>query len=354
MEIVPLLKRFSEASGVSGYETEVREIAVEEFRKYADEVRVDKLGNVVALKKGAEAKARRVMLAGHMDEIGLIVSKIEKGFLHFTTVGGFDERVLLGQEVVVHGRRDLPGVIGSRPPHVLPKEEREKVIEIEKLFIDVGLPEKEVGELVQVGDLATIARGFIELRDGFVAGKAFDDRAGVVAMLVCLEGLASIKHVWDVYAVATVQEEVGLRGAMTSTYDIAPDIAIAIDVGFGNQPGVPEADTIEMGKGPAIAFGPNIHPKLHEQLVKVAKDLEIPYQVEPIPGRSGTDAWAMQVTREGIPTALLSIPLRYMHTSVETVSTKDIERTGRLLAEFIGRLDEGFMEKLGWKLEAGN
>ena len=356
MEITPLLKRFSEASGVSGYETEVREIAVEEFEKYADEVRVDKLGNVIALKRGTGGAkpSKRVMLAGHMDEIGLIVSKIEKGFLHFTTVGGFDKRVLLGQEVVVHGRRDLPGVIGSRPPHVLPKEEREKVIEIDKLFIDVGLPEEGVGEVVRVGDLATIARDFVELREGFVAGKAFDDRAAVVAILVCLEDLAFTKHIWDVYAVATVQEEVGLRGAITSTYDLAPDIAIAIDVGFGKQPGVSEADTIEMGKGPAIAFGPNIHPKLHEALVKVAKDLEIPYQVDPIPGRSGTDAWAMQVTREGIPTALLSIPLRYMHTSVETLSAKDIERTGRLLAGFIGRLDEGFMEKLSWRLEDGS
>jgi endoglucanase len=345
-----LLKKLSEARGVSGYEAEVREMVAEEFGRYADEVQTDKLGNVIALKRGeGEEPRRRIMLAGHMDEIGLMVTKLEKGFLHFTSVGGFDERTLLGQEVTVHGRKDLVGIIGSRPPHVLPKGEREKTISMDKLFIDVGVGEQELERLVRVGDLVTLRREFTQLQGDLVAGKALDDRTAVAAILVCLEGLASVRHTWDVYAVATVQEEVGLRGAITSAYGLAPDAAIAIDVTFGDQPGVSEAETVEMGKGPAIGFGPNIHPKLHEALVEVAKSQEIPYQVEPVPGRSGTDAWAIQVTREGIPTALLSIPLRYMHTSVETVSLKDVERTGRLMAGFIGGLDEGFMRKLAWQ-----
>jgi len=334
-----LLKKLSEARGISGYEAEVRGIVAEEFGRYADEVQTDKLGSVIALKKGeGEEPRRRIMLAGHMDEIGLIVTKLEQGFLHFTSVGGFDERTLLGQEVTVHGRKELPGIIGSRPPHVLPEEEREKTIAMDKLFIDVGMREEELERLVRVGDLVTLRREFTQLQGDLVTGKAFDDRAAVASILVCLEGLASIRHVWDVYAVATVQEEVGLRGAITSAYGLAPDMGIAIDVTFGNQPGVSEAETLEMGKGPAIGFGPNIHPKLHQTLVEAARELEIPYQVEPIPGGSGTDAWAIQVTREGIPTALLSIPLRYMHTSVETLSLKDVERTGRLMAGFIGRL----------------
>ena len=349
MDIASLLKRLSEARGVSGYETEVRDIIAEEFGRYADEVRTDKLGNVIALKRGEGVEPRRrIMLAGHMDEIGLMVTKLEKGFLRFTSVGGFDERILLGQEVIVHGRRDLPGIIGSRPPHVLPKEEREKIIPMDRLFIDVGVGGEELEHLVRVGDLVTIGRKFTQLQGDLVAGKALDDRTAVAAIAVCLEELSSIRHVWDVYAVATVQEEVGMRGAITSAYGLAPDVAIAIDVTFGDQPGVSEAQTVKMGKGPAIGFGPNIHPKLHQALVNVAKELEIPYQVEPIPGRSGTDAWVIQVTREGIPTALLSVPLRYMHTSVETLSLKDAERTGRLMAGFIGRLDAGFMEKLGW------
>jgi putative aminopeptidase FrvX len=343
LQIAPLLKKLSEARGVSGYEAEVRGIVAEEFGRYADEVQTDRLGNVIALKRGeGEEPRRRIMLAGHIDEIGLMVTKLEKGFLRFTSVGGFDERTLLGQEVTVHGQRDLPGIIGSRPPHVLPKEEREKTIAMDKLFIDVGVGEQELERLVRVGDLVTLRREFTQLQGNLVAGKSFDDRTAVAAILVCLEGLASVRHAWDVYAVATVQEEVGLRGAITSAYGLSPDAAIAIDVTFGNQPGVSEAETVEMDKGPAIGFGPNIHPKLHEALVEVAKELEIPYQVEPVPGRSGTDAWAIQVTREGIPTALLGIPLRNMHTSVETVSLKDVERTGRLMAGFIGKLEVGY------------
>ncbi len=347
MQIAPLLKKLSQANGVSGYEAEVRETVAEEFARYADEVKTDKMGNVIALKRGEGAEPRRrIMLAGHMDEIGLMVTKLEKGFLHFTSVGGFDVRTLLGQEVTVHGRKDLPGIIGSRPPHLLPQEEREKTIPIDKLFIDVGIGQEELENLVRVGDLATLGREFTQLRGGLAAGKALDDRAGVAAILVCLEGLASVRHAWDVYAVATVQEEVGLRGAITSAYGLAPDAAIAVDATFGRQPGVSEAETVEMDKGPAIGFGPNVHPRLHEALVEAATELEIPYQVEAVPGRSGTDAWAIQVTREGIPTALLLIPLRYMHTSVETLSLKDVERTGRLMAEFVGRLDEGFMERM--------
>ena len=348
MEIKPLLKRLCEASGVSGDESEVRELVIAEFGPYADEVRVDRMGSVISLKRGGPSGDHRprVMLAGHMDEIGLIVSKIEKGFLHFTSVGGIDPRVLLGQEVVVHGERPLPGVIGSRPPHVLPPEEQEKVIEMEKLFMDVGLPEEEVMERVHVGDLATIRRDLVELQGDRVAGKALDDRVGVATMLVCFHHLASLRHTWDVYGVATVQEEIGLKGAITSAYGLAPDIGVAIDATFGDMPGLSEAETLPLGKGPAIAFGPNIHPTLYETLVAVAEAQEIPYQVEPVPGGSGTDAWAMQVTREGVPTALIGIPLRYMHTSVETVSVKDIERAGRLLALFIARLDEAVLDSL--------
>ncbi len=353
METGPLLKKLSEAVGVSGYEDEVRAIIGEEFERYADEVRTDRLGNVIALRRGEGDEPRRsIMLAAHMDEIGLIVTKIEEGFLHFTSVGGFDVRTLLGQEVMVHSslfRQPLPGVVGSRPPHVLPAEERNKVIPMDKLFIDVGLGAEELSAVAQVGDLVSIRRDFTELAGGYATGKALDDRAGVASVMICLELLSKVRHVWDVYAVATSQEEVGLRGAMVSAYGLAPDVGIAIDVGFGASPGLAEAETVDMGKGPAIAFGPNIHPRLHQALIETAKEAEIPYQIEAIPGRSGTDAWAIQVAREGIPTALLSIPLRYMHTAVETIVLKDIERTGRLLAGFIAGLDESFMEKLEWK-----
>jgi len=342
-----LLKKLSEAGGISGYETDILDILRQEFSLLADEMRVDTMGNLIAVKRGRDGPGYTIMLAGHMDEIGLLVTKLEDRFLRFATVGGFDFRVLLGQEVVVHGRRDLPGVIGTRSPHVLSKEEREQVLPLVKLFIDVALPHEELAQLVQVGDVITLRRQFTELAGNLVTGKAFDDRAALVCILTCLQHLAKMNHSWDVFAVATVQEEVGLRGALTGAFGIAPSIGIAIDVGHGNMLGVSEADTVKVGNGPALGIGPNIHPAMYSRLVETARSYEIPYQTDPIPGRSGTDAWAIQVAREGVPTALISIPLRYMHTTVETLSLKDLERTGRLLALFIANLDEAFAHELG-------
>lgn len=341
MDIGALLRELSEASGVSGYEEAVRERVAEAIRPYVDDLRRDAMGNLIALRRGAgEGARRKVMLAGHMDEIGLIVTRVEKGFLNFSQVGGYDVRVLPGQEVVVHGATTLTGVVAARPPHVLGEEERQKVTPMDELLIDVGLPPEEVEAQVRVGDLITLRVPYTALRGDRVAGKAFDDRAAVVAIAACLEELSRLRHTWDVYAVATVQEEIGLRGATTSAYGIAPDVAIAVDVTHGDMPGVPEWDTVELGKGPAISVGPNIHPKVYEALVETAKRYEIPYQVDPIPGRSGTDAWAIQVSRTGVPTGLLGIPLRYMHNPVETLDLADVRRTARLMALFISRLDE--------------
>jgi putative aminopeptidase FrvX len=344
------LREITEASGVSGYEAPVRELVRAEFAQYADELRTDTLGSLIALKRGQRPQGeprRSVMLAGHMDEIGLIVTQLEKGYLRFATVGGFDLRVLLGQEVIVHGRQELPGMIGSRPPHVLSQEEREQVVPLDKLFIDVGLAQDELAKNVRVGDTVTLRRQFSELVGGLVAGKAFDDRAAVACIDSCLQHLAGMKHTWDVYAVATVQEETGLKGALASAFGIEPDIGVAIDVGHGNMLGVSEADTVLVGGGPALGIGPNFHPLLYARLVDTAKQHEISYQTDPIPGASGTDAWAMQIAREGMPTALVSIPLRYMHTTVETLALKDLERIGRLLALFIAHLDEPFAQELG-------
>ena len=349
METVRLLKHLSEASGVSGYEHQVREIVREEFARYADEVRTDALGSVIALKRGTAPEPRpAIMLATHMDEIGLIVSELEEGFIHFQQVGGYDDRVLLGQEVMVHGREDLPGIIGGRPPHVLPMSERDKPIPSDKLLIDVGLPAAELAEKVRVGDLITMNRPLMELQGDLASGKALDNRVSVVAAALCLEMLSPVRHEWDVYAVATAQEEVGLKGALTSTFQLQPDVGIAIDVTWARQPGTPDEYTYELGKGPTIGCGPNFHPGIQEALVAAAKELELGHHLEPATRPAGTDAAAIQVTREGIPTGLISIPLRNMHTPVETVSIKDIERTGRLLAHFVAHLDLDFLGRLTW------
>lgn len=353
MSAKDFLQKLSEASGVSGFEHAVRDLVIEGFRPYADEITLTPMGSVIAFKRGTRdpkerVPAPKVLIEGHMDEIGLMVTDIDKGFIRFTQVGGFDVRVLLAQEVIVHGKKELHGIIGSRPPHVLTAEEREKVIPLDQLFVDVGLPEEQVRELVKPGDLITIARQMTALKNNLVAGKAFDDRCAVVTLAEALRHLASLKHAWDVYAVANVQEEDGawFGGAFTSTYKINPDVAIALDVGHADQPGTSEINVVPLNSGMGIAMGPNIHPLVHRKLVEVAKAQEIPFQVTAYAGPTGTDAWAMQVVRQGIPTGLIDIPLRYMHTSVEMLSVSDLERIGRLLAAFCAALDSKFLREL--------
>ena len=349
MEVIPLLKQLTEADGIAGYEEPIRELVRQTWRPFVDEMREDKLGSLIALRRGTGSDPRpKLMLAAHMDEIGLMVTGLEKGFLRITRVSGTDRRVLLGLEVIVHGRRDLPGIVATRPPHVLPEAERKASVPWDKLFVDVGLPAEEVERLVTVGDLISIRRETVELKNRRVAGKAMDDRACVAAVTLALEQLAGVRHAWDVYAVATVQEETGLKGAMTSAYGVAPDLAVALDVTFGKHPGVPDVGAWPLGEGPTVGTGPNFHPGLVKRLKEVAEAHEIPYHVEPALDGGGTDAWAIQVTREGVPTALIAIPNRYMHQPVETVAAQDVERAGRLLAAFIGGLEADFLDKLTW------
>jgi putative aminopeptidase FrvX len=358
VETIPLLKRLSEADGIAGYEKPVRELLRQIWTPFVDQMHEGKLGSLIALKQGTGPEPRpRLMLAAHMDEIGLMVTGIEKGFLRIAPVGGTDRRVLLGLEVVVHAGPDLPGlhgIIATRPPHVLPYEERSKVVPWDQLFIDVGLPAEEVEQLVTIGDTISVRREMVELKNHRVAGKAMDDRACLAAVTLALEHLTNMNHAWDVFAVATVQEEIGLRGAITAAYNVAPDLAVALDVTFGKQPGTPEADTFPLGEGPTIGVGPNCHPKLAACLQEIADAHEIPYHVEPLPGRSGTDAWAIQVSREGVPTALIGLPIRYMHQPVETLACQDVERTGRLLASFIAGLEVDFLEKLALDTAIGS
>lgn len=355
MDIAELLKKLSSAVGLSGYERPVRALIKAEMTSCADEVRTDKMGNLVAIRRGQPAPSdgggrRRIMLAAHMDEIGLMVTGIDEGFVRIAAVGGVDVRLLPGQPVTVHGSVDgehhLPGVVASVPPHLVPDQDRSQVLPLEKLFVDVGMPAEALAKRVRPGDLISFRQEALSLKGNLVTGKAMDNRASVAAIIACMEQLSRMRHTWDVYAIATVQEEVGLKGALTSAYGVQPDVAIAIDVTQGEQKGASQEDTFALGKGPTLGIGPNFHPALYKALVETAKGQEIPYQVEPVPGRSGTDAWAIQVSREGVPTALLGLPLRYMHSPVETVDVKDIERTSRLMAHFIAGLAPDFLDTL--------
>lgn len=338
------MRTLSEGSGVSGYEAMLTPLVEQKFATLADAVHTDRFGNFYAAKEGSSGKYT-VMLAAHMDEVGLVVTKIdERGFVRFTDIAGVDQRTLLAQEVVIHGVRDVPGVIGSMPPHLIRATETGKALKMEEMGIDVGLPVDKIREVVQVGDTITLKRQVRELLNQVLAGKSFDDRAGVAVMAVCFEELAKLKFWPKVVAVATTQEEVGLRGAATSAFTLNPALGIAIDVTHASSPDTKVA--IELGKGPAIALGANIHPAIYRQLVDTAQATRLPFQVEPTPGRSGTDAWAMQVSQAGVPTGLLSIPLRYMHTSVETLDLQDVVFSGKLLAYFIASLPEDVEEFL--------
>lgn len=345
------LRKLVEAHAPSGHEGPIREIIRAEWAGLTDELQQDGLGSLIGIKRATlpADPPRRIMLAAHMDEIGMMVRDIVDGFIYVHRISGVDNRVMLSQPVMVHGKQPLPGLVAAAPPHLLTDKERKKYPGFDDLVIDVGLPAAQVAELVSIGDLITPDVPMIDLMGKQVAAKAFDDRACVAAITVCLNTLKGMAHQWDVYATATVQEETGLLGAATAAYHIQPDIAIALDVTFADQPGVESDSASKIGDGPGIGFGPNFHTKLFEKLKEVARYHEIKLQEDLIPGHSGTDAWAIQVSREGVPTALLEVPIRNMHSPVETLDITDIDRAGRLMAHFIASLDADFLAAIDWE-----
>jgi endoglucanase len=343
------LKKMITAPGLSGNEGPIRQIIEDAWRPLTHELNISRLGSLHGLRRGAASESRpSILLATHMDAIGLMVSGIVDGFLHISEIGGLDNRVLPGQLVTVHGREDLPGVIVQPPGHLLPRNAQSGAVPIEHLLVDTGLSPRQVARRVRVGDLVSFAQEPFEMPDRVLAGHSLDNRASVAALTDCLKALQQRSHAWDVWAVATVQEEETFAGALTSTYQIRPDIAVAIDVTWAKGPGAPEYNTYGLGKGLTLGWGPNIHPGLYRAFKDLADRLEIPYKMEPMPRDSGTDAMAIQIATAGVPTMVVSIPLRYMHTPVEMVDMKDVERAGRLLAEFSASLDDQFMEKLAW------
>ncbi|MHC1636115.1 MAG: M42 family metallopeptidase [Candidatus Methanospirareceae archaeon] len=341
-----LLKKLAEAHGISGYEGEVRAVVEEEIRGYVDEVRTDKVGNLIATRKG---KKPSVMIAAHIDEIGLMVKHIEEeGFIRFAPIGGWFDQTLLNQRVILHGTERVIGVIGSKPPHVMKEEERKKMIKIGDMFIDIGARSKEEVEKIgiSIGTPITIDRQFAELKNEIVTCKAFDNRAGVAMMI---EALRRTNTDFEVYAVATVQEEVGLKGARTSAYELSPDVAIATEIAIaGGHPGIEKKDSaIEIGKGPVItvsdASGRGIitPPSVLRWLKETASSHNIPYQLSVSEGGT-TDATAIFLTKSGIPAGVVSVPTRYIHTPVEVLSLKDLDRCAELIARAIERVGEYF------------
>jgi putative aminopeptidase FrvX len=347
--ILPLLKKLISASGLSGYEIPVRDLIEEAWRPLTDELSHSRVGSLHGLKRGTAPEPRpSLLIAAHMDAIGLMVTRIQGELLRITTVGGIDVRVLPGQLVTVHGREDLPGVVAHLPSRMLPDDVQKKAIPLQHLFIDTGLPSARLKRLVRTGDLVSFAQPPLETLGDTLVGHTLDNRASVVALTSCLEALQDRPHPWDVWAIASVQEEVGLVGAFTSAYQLRPSLAIAVDVTWASGPGSPGHKTFPLGKGPTLVWGPNIHPGLHQRFKELAESLEIPHSLEVTPRHSGTDGYALQVAGEGIPTMVIGIPLRYMHTPIEMVALKDITRAGRLMAEFISQLEPDYIQQLIW------
>ena len=335
-EINALLEKLSNANGISGAEGAVAKIIRDEIAPYVDEIKTDRMGNLIAVKKGDDFK---IMLAAHMDEIGLMVQYIdEKGFIRFVGVGGWYNPVLVSQRVILHGEKgDIPGVLGMKPPHVMEEADRKKPIELANLFIDVGAHSAEEVEAmgITVGTTVTIDRDYQPLAGTVVTGKALDNRVGCAMLIGALKEMES-KH--TIYAVFTVQEEVGLKGAKTAAFSLNPDVAIATDVTIpGDSPGIERRKApVFMGEGPVVVMvsasgrGHLADPRMVDWLKKTAKKHDIMIQIEVGDG-GNTDASAINFERGGIPSVPVSVPARYIHSPVEVIDLVDLQGAIELL-----------------------
>jgi endoglucanase len=321
----------SRLPSISGFEEKLRERVVTIIEGIADDIRQDKLGNVCAFKKGKGPDRLKILFDAHMDQIGMMITKIEEnGVLRFTGIGGVNPLTLFGKRVRIFGRKEMFGIIGMKPPHLSTSEELSTVEPVEKLFIDAGFSSyKEALKNVTVGDTALVDSCFSELLGDHYTGAGFDNKAGVLTLISFALLLEKTVNYHDVYLLFASQEEVGLRGAKVGGYAVEPDIAVVCDVTFADPVGNPQ--DISTGKGPVIGKGPNFFPPLVKKICDIAKREDIPVQdeIEPRPG--GTDAYILQITKRGVYTAGISIPLRYMHSPGEIINIKDIYRASRLM-----------------------
>ncbi|MGQ9575319.1 MAG: M42 family metallopeptidase [Thermoguttaceae bacterium] len=346
-DALTFLKRLLETPSPSGYESPLQQVVREYIAPMADRIRTDVHGNVLAV-RNPDAEFR-VMLAGHCDQIGLIVQYIDNdGYLFIQGIGSWDPQVLVGQRTTIWtDGGPVFGVIGRKPIHLLTEEERKQVPKLKDLWVDIGAASKEEAEKrVRVGDPVTVELGCREMPNQRIASPAMDDKCGLWVVMEALRRIDAARLCWAVYAVSTVQEEIGLRGARTSAFGIDPHVGIAVDVTHATD--CPTMDKkeegdIALGKGPVIERGPNMNPKIVRRLIETAKAHEIPFQISASGKATGTDANSIQINRAGVATGLVSIPNRYMHSPVEVVSIADMDRAAELLARFcegLGRSED--------------
>lgn len=335
MDLQKTLELLCALPGPSGFEEEAAKGAVELLRPLVDEVSVNRLGSVIGIRRCGKPGAKKLLLDAHVDEIGIIVTGEEDGFLRFRTLGGVDPRMLCDREITLLTQPPVFGLVACLPPHVQTAEDMDKSTPVFELYLDVGLSSDEAKRLVPIGTPGVFRGGCAPLGEDQCCGKALDDRACMVSILRALELLREQELNVDLYVLFSTQEETSSAGAVTAVNQICPDICVAVDVTHGETPDSPKEKALKMGGGPAIGVGPNMNRHLTNQLISIAKAEQIDYQLEIMAGHTGTNAWPVQICREGIATGVLSLPLKYMHTPIEVISRTDLESTAKLLAAFV-------------------
>lgn len=334
MNIKEKLFELTKAVGVAGDEYSASATACEMLKEYAKDAYIDDFGNVIGNIGVRTTDKPHILLDAHIDEIGMIVTYItDDGFLKVANCGGVDRRLLLAQQVTVFGKQAIKGVITSTPPHI--EDDNKKVPKVEDIFIDIGMSKEMAEKIVSLGDRVIIDSEACELLNGRVTSKSIDDRSGVIAILYALEKVKGKDLAYSVTALFSAQEETGERGAKTAAYKINPDIAIAVDVSFALTADDSEYKCGKMSEGVMIGVAPSLNKNLSNAMIELAKDKNIPYQIEVMNGTTGTNADVIGVTKSGVKSVTLSLPLKYMHTPVEVIDLKDIENTGNLIAEFL-------------------
>lgn len=343
MELEQFLREVIAQPGLTGHEEPVARYIADKFAPLCDEVRVTPTGSVIARKKGSGPK---VMFAAHLDEIGMMVTKIEKdGSLRMGSVGGVDPRILPGMRVKVLGKETLLGVVGAKAPHLLTQKERQKNYQRDDLYVDLGLSYDKVVSLVHIGDLIQLENRFVSLQNRRVATKTADDRACVAILYKALQLLQNMRHEADLYFVATCQEEIGSYGAKMAGFEVDPDFGVALDVCHAATPDANPLSTHEITSLVA-SMGPFIHPVLRKKLADVAKANNVALQTAVVNRNTSTDADDLGVVRAGVPTILLELPIKYMHTTVELLEMRTLEEGARLLAHFACAVQPGWEDEL--------
>ncbi len=333
-----LLAKLTLATGI-GYAGNVKNVIHDELQRLQIKGTIEKDGSVSGYLKGRTDCG--IMIACHIDEVGFMVSSIDDaGRLSLSSVGGIDISILPAQQVMVHGRKSIEGYIGAKPPHLVPKEERKQLLPLDKLFVDTGLAPSVVRNIIEVGDSVSFLGKYMKLQGDLRVVKSLDNRASVACGILVMQELAQRERAFNIYFVATSQEEYTGLGARIHAYRLPIDYGIVVDVSFAEHPDLKDHETNPLGSGPVIGRGATIPEKLSDLLIETAKENDISYQIEPLPTYTGTDAEGIAFSREGIATCVIGIPLRYMHTPVEVVCLKDIQRTKRLIVSYIEKLAE--------------